>query len=74
MLLRRLSWGFGESLGLGSWRRGGTGAMPPNKWRRCGLCFSRGGLTTTSSLRGEAHSVREFAELAFAVVGLDWRD
>jgi len=23
---------------------------------------------------GESHSVREFAELAFAYVGLDWRD
>jgi len=23
---------------------------------------------------GEAHSVREFAELAFAAVGLDWRE
>jgi GDPmannose 4,6-dehydratase len=29
--------------------------------------------TTTSSGTGETHSVREFLELAFGRVGLDWQ-
>ena len=49
-----------------------TGASRATTSMRCGGCSSRTSPDDYVVATGETHSVREFAEIAFSHVGLDW--
>ena len=50
-----------------------TGATRPSTSRRCGGCSSRTSPDDYVVATGEMHTVREFVEVAFGLVGLDWQ-
>ncbi len=63
-----------RSFGSATSTRGATGASPATTSRRCGACCSSPTPQDYVIGTGETHSVRELVEIAFAHVGLDWRD
>ena len=54
--------------------RSGTGASPATTSRPCGCMLQQDEPDDYVVATGETHSVREFCEIAFGHVGLDWED
>jgi GDPmannose 4,6-dehydratase len=59
-------WGISIFSGIGDGLR--------TMWRRCILCCNRMSLMTMRSRRGRVISMALFIEIAFRLVGLDWRE
>ena len=53
--------------------RGATGASPATTSRRCGACSSRTSPTTTSSRPASPITIRDFLDLTFGQLDLDWQ-